>query len=61
MHNNILEHIVHFELKLSLIQWLDEKDWIKSMCIKYVIHFFNNHRAQIYGSWHSTKPKKNEK
>jgi hypothetical protein len=41
MHDNILEFKAHFESKLSLIQWLDEKDWIKSMCIKYITYIFS--------------------
>ncbi len=43
MHNNILELKIHFESKLSLIQSLDENNWIKSMCMKYNVHFFNVH------------------
>ncbi len=45
MHENILELKVHFESKLSLIQWLDEEDWIKKMHKMYNVHFFNGHRA----------------
>jgi hypothetical protein len=41
VHDNIEESKVHFESKLSLIEWLDEKDWIKSMCIKYVTYIFS--------------------
>jgi hypothetical protein len=40
VHDNILELKVHFESKLSLIQWLNEKDWIKSMCIKNITYLF---------------------
>jgi hypothetical protein len=40
MHDNILELKGHFESKLSLIKWLDEEDWIKSMCIKYITYIF---------------------
>jgi hypothetical protein len=29
LHDNILEFKVHFELKLILIQLLNENDWIK--------------------------------
>jgi hypothetical protein len=36
-----LEFKVHFESKSSLIQWLDEEDWIKSMCIKYITYMFS--------------------
>jgi hypothetical protein len=43
VHNNILELKIHFESKLSLIQSLDENNWIKSMCMKYNVHFFNVH------------------
>ncbi len=39
--DNILEFKVHFESKSSLIQWLDEEDWIKSMCIKYITYMFS--------------------
>jgi hypothetical protein len=35
-----LEFKVHFESKLILIQWLDEKDWIKLMYIKYITYYF---------------------
>jgi hypothetical protein len=41
VHDNILELKVHFESKLSLIQWLNEEIWIKSMCIKYVMYIFS--------------------
>ncbi len=61
VHNNILEHKTHFELKLGLIQWLNEKDWIKSMCIKYIInvHFFNDHRVSclLFMTHYQTKEK----
>jgi hypothetical protein len=40
-HNNILELKAHFKSKLSLRQWLNEKDWIKSMCIKYITYIFS--------------------
>ncbi len=40
MHDNILELRVHFESKLSLIKWLNKEDWIKSMCIKYIMYIF---------------------
>jgi hypothetical protein len=43
VHNNILELKTHFELKLNLIQCLNENNWIKSMCMKYNVHFFNGH------------------
>jgi hypothetical protein len=36
-----LELKVHFESKLSLIQWLDEEDWIKSICIKYITYILS--------------------
>jgi hypothetical protein len=56
-----LEHKTHFELKLGLIQWLNEKDWIKSMCIKYIInvHFFNDHRVSclLFMTHYQTKEK----
>ncbi len=40
VHDNILELKVHFESKLSLIHWLNEEDWIKSMCIKNITYIF---------------------
>ncbi len=62
MYDNIGELKVHFESKLGLIQWLDEKDWIKSLCIKYVTYIFSMAiRPHVCGSSHITKPKKNEK
>ncbi len=62
MHDNILELRVHFESKLSLIKWLNKEDWIKSMCIKYIMYIFLMAiDLHVYGSWHITKPKKNEK
>jgi hypothetical protein len=62
MHDNILELKVHFGSKLSLIKWLDEEDWIKSTCIKYIMYIsLMAIRFHVYGSWHITKPKKNEK
>jgi hypothetical protein len=43
-------------------QWSDEKDWIKSLCIKYVTYIFSMAiRPHVCGSSHITKPKKNEK
>jgi hypothetical protein len=39
--DNILELKAHFESKLNLIQWLYEKIWIKSMCIKYITYIFS--------------------
>ncbi len=30
-----------WDSKLNLIQWLDEEDWIKSMCIKYIMYIFS--------------------
>jgi hypothetical protein len=41
VQDNILELKVHLESKLSLIQWLDEKNLIKSMCIKYITYIFS--------------------
>jgi hypothetical protein len=41
VHNNIFELKVHFDSKLILIQWLDEKDWIKSMYTKYITYNFS--------------------
>jgi hypothetical protein len=41
VHDNILELKAHLESKLSLIQWLDEKEWIKLMCIKYMMYSFS--------------------
>jgi hypothetical protein len=62
VHDNILELKVHFESKLSLIQWLNEENWIKSMCIKYIMYIFSMAiRPHVYGSLHITKPKENEK
>jgi hypothetical protein len=62
VHDNILELKVHFQSKFNLIQWLDEKYCIKSMCIKYITYIFSTAiRPHVCGSWHITKPKKNEK
>jgi hypothetical protein len=62
VHDNILELKVYIESNLSLIQWLDEENWIKSMCIKYIMYIFPMAIGpHIYGSLHITKPKKNEK
>jgi hypothetical protein len=41
VYDNILELKTHFELELSLIKWLDEEDWIKSMYIKYIMYIFS--------------------
>jgi hypothetical protein len=41
LHVNILELQVHFESKLILTQWLNEKDWIKLMYIQYIIYSFS--------------------
>ncbi len=62
MHDNILDLKAHFESKLSLIQWLDEENWKKSICIKYIMYiFWTTIGPHAFGSWHITKPKKNEK
>jgi hypothetical protein len=62
VHDNILELKAHFDSKLSLIQWLDEENWIKSMCIKYMMYIFSTTIGpHVYGSRHITKLKKNEK
>jgi hypothetical protein len=59
---NIMELRLHFESKLKLIQWLDEKDWIKSMCMKYIMYIFSTTIGlHVCDSWHITKPNKNEK
>jgi hypothetical protein len=51
VHEIFLELKVHFESKLSLIQWLDEEIWIKSMCIKYITYIFSMAiRPHVYGS-----------
>ncbi len=41
VHDNILELKVHYETKLNLIQQLDEENWIKSMCLKYITYIFS--------------------
>jgi hypothetical protein len=41
LHDNILELKVHFELKLILIQWLDEEDWINLMYKQYITYNFS--------------------
>jgi hypothetical protein len=41
LHDNILELKIHFESRLILIQWLDEKDYIKSMYIEYITYIFS--------------------
>jgi len=41
VHDNILELEAHFESKLSLIQSLDEENWKKPMCIKYIMYIFS--------------------
>ncbi len=62
MQDNILELKAHFESKLNLIQWLDEENWVKSMCIKYITYIFSMAiNPYVCGSWHIIKPKKNEK
>jgi hypothetical protein len=38
LFDNILKFKVHFQSKSMLIQWLNEKDWIKSMYKKYIIY-----------------------
>ncbi len=38
LHDNILEFKIHFELKIILIQQLDEKDWLKLIDIEYIIY-----------------------
>jgi hypothetical protein len=51
VHDKILELKVHFELKLSLIEWLDEEIWIKSMWINYITYIFSMAiRPHVYGS-----------
>jgi hypothetical protein len=46
LHDNILEFKIHFELKIILIQQLDERDWLKLIYIEYIIYiFFDNFRA----------------
>ncbi len=62
MHENILELEAHFESKLSLIEWLDEENWIKSMCIKYIMYIFSTAIGpHVCDSLHITKLEKNEK
>jgi hypothetical protein len=41
LHHNLLEIKVYFELKLILIQWLDEEDYIKLMYILYITYNFS--------------------
>jgi len=41
LHNKILELEIHFESKLTLIQWLNEEDYIKPMYIKYITYNFS--------------------
>jgi hypothetical protein len=41
LHDNILKPKIHFEWELIFIQWLDEKDSIKSMYINYVTYIFS--------------------
>jgi len=61
-HNNILELKAHFKSNLSLIQWFNEKDWIKSMCIKYITYIFSmTIGTYVCDSWHITKLKKMKK
>jgi hypothetical protein len=44
--HNILEFKIQFKSKLILIQQLNKKYWIKSMCIEYIIYnFFYVHRV----------------
>jgi hypothetical protein len=51
LHDNILELKVQFELKLILIQQLDEKDWIKLMYIQYITYIFSTTiRPHVCGS-----------
>jgi len=41
LHDNLLELKFYFESKWILIQWLDEKDWIKLMYIQYITYNFS--------------------
>jgi hypothetical protein len=50
VHDNILKLKAHFESKLSLIQWLDEDIWIKSMCIMYGTYIFSMAIGLVCGS-----------
>jgi hypothetical protein len=50
VHDNNLEIKVHIESKLSLIQSLDEEDWIKSMCIKHIFY----HDCKVSCLWFMT-------
>jgi hypothetical protein len=59
LHDNILEFKVHFELKLILIQWLNENDWIKLMHIEYITYsFLTVIRPHVCGSWNIIKQRK---
>jgi hypothetical protein len=52
-----------FCIKVKLkIQWLNEKNWIKSMCIQYIMYIFSMATGlHVCGAWHITKPNKKEK
>jgi hypothetical protein len=57
-----LELKIHFESKLILIQWLDEKDWIKSMYTEYIHYMFSiTIGPHVYDSWNIIKQKEIEK
>jgi hypothetical protein len=41
LQDNILKLKVHFESKLILIKWLDEKNWKKIKYIQYITYSFS--------------------
>jgi len=57
LFDNILKFKVHFQSKSMLIQWLNEKDWIKSMYKKYIIYI----KSYVYGSCNNTKQEQTKK
>jgi hypothetical protein len=57
LFDNILKFKVHSQSKSMLIQWLNEKDWIKSMYKKYITYI----KPYVYGSCNNTKQEQTKK
>jgi hypothetical protein len=54
--------ITFWNSKLILIQRLDEKDWIKLICIEYIFYNFSMAIGlHVCGSQNNTEQKKTEK
>ncbi len=62
LYDNILDFKVHFESKVTLMQQLNEQDWIKSMYIKDITYIISMAiKPHVCDSWNITKQKKIEK